>query len=136
MKAHACISITMPQSTAILSSFDRTTNVNNFTIPQSLDHDGIVHGYSFLSLCPVAFYLVFSNSLLLYVIISNRKKPWARRINHIFHLILCDLIVGVSLILIITVRLLRLNIKPYWFCAIFVFTLSSTQTVSYYHILA
>ena len=43
---------------------------------------------------------------------------------------------GVLLIPNITVRLLRLPKKPYWVCAVLCFTTISSQTISYYHMLA
>ena len=130
----------MSQNNSTISSFDWTDDENNLTTPASLDQDGdddsVVYGYGFLIVCPVCLFLVFSNPLLIYILISNRKKTWVRRTNHLFYLILCDLIVGVILILTIVVRLLRLPKKPYSFCAILSYTQLSSQVVSYYHMLA
>ena len=59
-------------------SFDWTDDENNLTTPASLDQDGdddsVAYGYGFLIICPVCLFLVFTNSLLIYIIIYNRKK--------------------------------------------------------------
>ena len=111
---------------------DWAVNETNLSSPPS--QVDFQYGYIFVIL--VCVFLIISNTSLLYIILSNRKKIWARQTKHILYLIVCDLIVGVLLIPNITVRLLRLPKKPYWVCAVLCFTTVSSQTVSYYHMLA
>ena len=123
-----------PQNNSFILFNDWTVNNTNMSSPPPQVENHLVYGHIFLF--PVCAFLIVSNTSLLYIILSNRKKAWAKQTKHILYLIVCDLIVGVLLIPIITVRLLGLQKKAYWVCAVLTFTTLSSQTVSYYHMLA
>ena len=130
----------MARNDSPLALFNWIINENNISTTQFMEQnedDHVTYGYGFLLLIPVCLFLVITNLFLICIIISNRKKAWVKRTHHIFYLIVCDLIVGFSLVLSISLRLLRLPTKkPYWFCAILSYTQVSPQAVSFYHILA
>ena len=130
----------MTRNDTPLALFNWIINDNNISTTQPMEQnedDHLTYGYGFLLLIPVCLFLVITNLFLICIIISNRKKAWAKRTHHIFYLIVFDLIVGFSLVLSILVRLLGLPTKkPYWFCAILSYIQVSPQAVSFYHILA
>ena len=129
----------MARNDTSLALFDWIDNGNNFSTTQPMEKnedDPVPYGYGFLLVIPVCLFLIITNLFLICIIISNRKKAWVKRTHHIFYLIVCDLIVGFSLVLSILVRLLSLPQKPYWFCAILSYTQISPQAVSFYHMLA
>ena len=88
-------------------------------------------GITFLRL--LSLFLIVFNSILLRAIISNKDKPWVKQTKHIRYLIICDLIAALNLFWSV---LLRFRNTPYWLCAIKTFLSSSTQLISYYHMLA
>ena len=81
----------------------------------------------------LSLFLIAFNSILLHTILSNRHKEWAKRTKHIRYLIISDLVAALNLF---WSALLRFRNVPYWQCAIKIYLSSSTQVVSYYHMLA
>ena len=80
-------------------------------------------------------FIIISNAMLIYCIQRNRKMTWAKQTRQTFHLIVCDLIVGILLVPVFISQLI-VQQKGYVFCAVITFTSMSSQAVSYYHMLA
>ena len=109
------------------------TNDNNSS-PLSVFRDVEELGYGGITfLLLLSLFLIAFNSLLLHTILSNKDKAWAKRTKHIRYLIICDLVAALNLF---WSALLRFRNAPYWQCAIKTYLSSSTQVVSYYHMLA
>ena len=79
---------------------------------------------------------ILFNSSLLFCILKNRRKPWVRNANQIIYLILCDFLVGILLLPRTGTIFARTSQMPYSSCALFSYILVTTQSLSYYHILA
>ena len=107
-----------------------THEVSSLSVFRDVDEVGF-GGITFLRF--LSLFLVAFNSILLHTIISNRDKAWVKQTKHIRYLIICDLIAALNLFWSV---LLRFRNTPYWQCAIKTYLSSTTQVVSYYHMLA
>ena len=93
------------------------------------------HGYSAV-LSVICVFSICFNSLLIYCIVTNRRQVWAKKAKQLFYLILSDLLVGVILIPRQLFDKLSSNQSTYEICALQSFVVISTQTISYYQVLA
>ena len=79
---------------------------------------------------------IMFNGSLLFCILKNKRKQWVRNAHQLVYLILSDFIVGFLLLprnATILIGATRLSFST---CATFSYLLSTTQTVSFYHIMA
>ena len=79
--------------------------------------------------------IIFNGSIL-YCILKNRKNQWVKSARQIVYLILSDLIVGFLLLPRNALIFLRTTGLSYSTCATFSYMFITTQSVSFYHIMA
>ena len=82
------------------------------------------------------FMTIIFNGLLLYCFLKNRKKQWVKNAKQLFYLILSDFIVGLLLLPRNALIFLRTTGLSFTTCAVFSYMLTTTQSVSFYHIMA
>ena len=90
---------------------------------------------SLVLLLSIGMTIIF-NGTLLYCLMKNRKKQWVRNAQQIFYLILSDFIVGILLLPRSALIFMRSTGLSYRTCATFSYILATTQSVSFYHIMA
>ena len=123
----------MPESVTVLNQTEVeafTNNNSDNTIPE------ISNMFVSFMLCVFCFLTILLNSSLLYCFLTNRREQWVRNANQIIFLILSDLIVGVILLLRTAIIFMRMTNRPYNTCAMLSCIQTSTQAVSFYHIMA
>ena len=79
---------------------------------------------------------ILFNGSLLFCMLKNKKKQWMRNAQQIFYLILSDFIVGFLLLPRTATIFIRMSGLPFSMCATFSYILSTTNSVSFYHIMA
>ena len=80
--------------------------------------------------------IILFNSSLLFFILKHKRNPLVRNANQIIFLIMYDFLVGILLLPRTEFIYVRSSEMPYSTCAIFSYSLVTTQSLSYYHILA
>ena len=106
------------------------TNSTSFLTPERKPtNTGII----LVLLCTVS---VCFNSVLIYCIVTNRKRAWTKKAKQLFYLVLSDLLVSIFMIPRTIFTQLPIPRKTYEICAALNFTVVTTQTISYYHVLS
>ena len=80
--------------------------------------------------------IIIFNGVLLYCILMNKKKQWVRNAQQIVYLILSDFIVGLLFLPRNALIFLRSTGLSYSTCAMYSYMFITTQSVSFYHIMA
>ena len=94
-------------------------------------------GYvTFIILALLCILSICLNSLLIYCLVSNRKKTWARKAKQLLYLVLSDLFTGICLIPRTIFTRLDISVKTYEMCAILNYFVITPQVISFYHVLS
>ena len=78
------------------------------------------------------------NSLVIYCLVSNRKKTWARKAKQLFYLVLSDLLAGIfqiPRIIFMILNIIHYTVKTYAVCAGLNYIVIIPQLVSWYHVM-
>ena len=116
-------------------AFDPNTTESNVTVTSNPESE-IYNMVGSIVLFFGCVLIILFNSSLLFCILKYKRNPWVRNANQIVYLILCDFLVGILLLPRTGTIFVRSSQIPYSTCAIFSYILVTTQSLSYYHILA